>query len=266
MDRAAAERGAHEGPGEWGASPAAAVSMPGSGVQAGGAPAAYLPPAAVAAGATPMAPPAAYPAPVYGAPPPPPPAPPGAGLPVGLPAGRPVPAHNPYAPPPRGGARPTYGPPSGTAQPTYGPPSAYAQPAFGAPGPGAMPPSAGAPSSSVPRADPGARYLDAATPPAVPHSYAEQYGYGYDTDAPPWAGGAAARPVGSGMSIAAFVLAAIALFVLPPFFGAAAIVMAAFAIRRGERLGRASLITSILCLAGGVTLGVLTYTASIPGF
>lgn len=258
MDRAAAERGAHEGPGEWGASPAAAVSMPGSGAQTGGAPAAYLPPAAVAAGATQMAPPAAYPAPVYGAPPPPPPAPPGAGLPVGLPAGSPVPAHNPYAPPPRGGARPT-----------YGPPSAYAQPGYGPPGPGAMAPSAGvpgAPSSSVPRADPGARYLDTAAPAAVPHSYAEQYGYGYDTYAPPWAGGAAARPVGSGMSIAAFVLAAIALFVLPPFFGAAAIVMAAFAIRRGERLGRASLITSILCLAGGVTLGVLMYTASIPGF
>lgn len=248
--------------------------MPGSGTQAGGAPggylppaAAYLPPAALAAGATPMAPPAAYPAPVYGAPPPPPPAPPGAGLPVGLPAGSPVPAHNPYAPPPRGGARPTYGPPSGTAQPAYGQPSA--QPAYGPPGPGGVASSAGvpgAPPSSVPRADPGARYLDAAAPPAVPHSYAEQYGYGYDTDAPPWAGGVAAGPVGSGMSIAAFVLAAIALFVLPPFFGAAAIVMAAFAIRRGERLGRASLITSILCLAGGVTLGVLTYTASIPGF
>lgn len=232
--------------------------MPGDGDRVGETPGAYRPPAAVAATATPMAPPAAYPAQVYGAPPPPPPAPPGAGLPVGLPAGSPVPARNPYAPPPRGGARPTFGPPPGGAPPAYGPP-----------GPGTVPSSAGvpgAPSSSTPRADPGARYLDPAAAPTVPHSFAEQYGYGYDTYAPPWAGGAAARPVGSGMSIAAFALAAIALFVLPPFVGAAAIVMAAFAIRRGERLGRAALITSILCLAGGVTLGVLTYTASIPGF
>ena len=66
------------------------------------------------------------------------------------------------------------------------------------------------------------------------------------------------------LSIVAFVLAAIALIILPIVFGVAGIACAAVALRRGERLGKIALIVAIaataLSMIGGIFLRLLQKT------
>jgi SNF family Na+-dependent transporter len=65
---------------------------------------------------------------------------------------------------------------------------------------------------------------------------------------------AASTPV---LPIISFVLSAVALFFLPIVFGVAAIVLAAIALARKERLAKIALVVAILATVIGMVLGAL---------
>ena len=88
-------------------------------------------------------------------------------------------------------------------------------------------------------------------PPAAPYGSPPPYLVGGQFPAAP------AERVGSGFSIAAFVLAAIAVLVLPVVFGLLAIIFGAVAMRRGEPRGRLALILAVAGTVVGFALGVL---------
>ena len=84
----------------------------------------------------------------------------------------------------------------------------------------------------------------------------------YGTRPPPYVVGssfphAQAKPVGNGFSIAAFVLAAIAVLILPVVFGLLAITFGGVAQRRGEPRGRLALVLGIAGTVVGFAFGVI---------
>lgn len=72
---------------------------------------------------------------------------------------------------------------------------------------------------------------------------------------------AAANGAGRTLAIVAFVLAGIALFILPPVFGIAGIVCAAISMGKGDPLGKWALLASIVGLVGGMVLGYIVLTS-----
>jgi hypothetical protein len=212
---------------------------PATSVPAGSVPPGPTPPGSVTPGPVPRVSPgsAAYPVPVYGAPPPSV----IGSAPVGTPAADVASALNPYRPPASETTR-------------------RRRSGRGAPG---MPASVGQP----PQEGPGAQHPHVAVAPVAarsapgvvdaPVAYADPY-------AQIWT--PSERPAGARFSVAALAFAALALFFLPPFFGAVAIVLASFGVRRGERLAKVALVGGVACLAGGMVLGAYSYTAGMPGF
>ena len=59
------------------------------------------------------------------------------------------------------------------------------------------------------------------------------------------------------LPIVSFVLSAVALFVLPIVFGVAAIVCAAIALSRRQRLAKAALVVAIIATVLGMVLGAI---------
>lgn len=59
------------------------------------------------------------------------------------------------------------------------------------------------------------------------------------------------------LSIVAFILAAVAVFFFPIFFGVGAIVAGAVALARKERLGKVALIVAIVATILGMVLGAI---------
>ena len=210
--------------------------------QTGGAP---LPPAvdpfaatAPPIGGDPLATPPPYSAPTDTTPPP-----------YGPPA-------QPYGAPPAG--QPTSGQPYGAypSQPTTG--QQYAAPIPGQPTSGqqygAYPgqPYSGQPYPGQPY--PGQPY------PGQPYPGQPIPGQPYGLPTPPPFYGANASPASSnGFSIAAFVLAAIAVFIVPIAFGVAAIIVASVARRRGERLAPTAVKLAVLGTLVGFLFGALVH-------
>ncbi|GAA0965900.1 hypothetical protein GCM10009555_006440 [Acrocarpospora macrocephala] len=97
------------------------------------------------------------------------------------------------------------------------------------------------PGAPLPPQQPGYQY-----PPPPPYGQ-QQPGpyYGQQYGKPPVSGTQT-------MSIIAFVMAAIALLILPPIFGAIGIALGVIGHRRGEKLGSAAAITSGVCLVLGM--------------
>ena len=99
------------------------------------------------------------------------------------------------------------------------------------------------------------------TQPAQPHGTQPAQPYG--TQPPPYLVGnqypyAPAEPAtGNGFSIAAFVLAAIAVLFLPIVFGLLAVVFGAIAWRRGEPHGKLALILGVVGTVAGFALGAV---------
>ena len=146
---------------------------------------------------------------------------------------------NPYAPPnfEKPGAQPPPPPPYGQP-PGYGQPPPYGQPpGYGQPPPYGQPPGYGQPPPGYGPPPPG---------------YWQPPPYG----APGYPGG----PVKNTRSIWAFVLAGIAVIILPIILGPIAIILATQARKNREPLGQAALTTSIVCTVAGVVLGIIVWT------
>ena len=62
---------------------------------------------------------------------------------------------------------------------------------------------------------------------------------------------------GRGFTIGAFVCAAIALFILPPVFGIAGIILGSVGRSKGDPLGRTAMIVSGVCLVLGMIIGII---------
>ena len=143
---------------------------------------------------------------------------------------------------------------------SWPPPSApVAGPAWPPADPQAQPPAwATDATMAAPQAWPAQPY---GTQPAQP--YGTQPAQPYGTQPPPYLVGnqypyAPAEPVrGNGFSIAAFVLAAIAVLFLPIVFGLLAVVLGAIALRRGEPHGRLALILGVAGTVAGFALGAV---------
>jgi hypothetical protein len=71
-----------------------------------------------------------------------------------------------------------------------------------------------------------------------------------------------ARATGRGFTIASFVCAVVAVFLLPIVFGPLGIVFGVIAHRRGDALGRTAIIVSALCMVAGFLLGAMIYNAN----
>ena len=201
-----------------------------------------------------------------------------------------VPHAEPYAPPPALPAPYTYAPPAVPAMPYGQPTIGYGRPGHDQPttqfygGPATQHPPDGQPVSPTPPSygQPTPPYGQPVSP--APASYppgqlsgpqpiqpypgqAQPYGQGQGQPYGPGQGQPyqAAYPYGpppqqppNRLSIVAFVLAAIALIILPIVFGVAGIACGAVALKRGERLGKPSLIVAIaataLSMIGGIFL------------
>ena len=62
---------------------------------------------------------------------------------------------------------------------------------------------------------------------------------------------------GRGFTIGAFICAGIALFILPPIFGIAGIVLGSVGNSKGDPLGKTAMIVSGVCLLLGMVVGVI---------
>ena len=82
-------------------------------------------------------------------------------------------------------------------------------------------------------------------------------GYGQGPSVPTAPGAAPRASSTPVLPIISFVLSAIALFFLPIVFGIAAIVLAAVALSRRERLAKVALVVAILATTIGMLLGFL---------
>jgi hypothetical protein len=72
-----------------------------------------------------------------------------------------------------------------------------------------------------------------------------------------------ARNSGRGFTIASFVCAVVAVFLLPIVFGPLGIVFGVVAHRRGDALGRTAIIVSAVCMVAGFILaGILLSNAN----
>ncbi len=80
------------------------------------------------------------------------------------------------------------------------------------------------------------------------------YGQGPSVPTPAASPRAGSTPV---LPIVSFVLSAVAVFFLPIVFGIAAIVLAAIALSRRERLAKVALVVAILATVIGMVLGAL---------
>jgi len=67
------------------------------------------------------------------------------------------------------------------------------------------------------------------------------------------------------LSIVSFVLSAIAVFFIPILFGGAAIVTAAVAMSKNERLGKVALVVAIVATIVGFVLGFMAANAALQG-
>jgi hypothetical protein len=61
------------------------------------------------------------------------------------------------------------------------------------------------------------------------------------------------------LALAGFLCAFFALFLLPPLFGIAGLILGGLAMSRGDSLGLAALITSGVTMAIGMFLGIIAF-------
>jgi hypothetical protein len=80
---------------------------------------------------------------------------------------------------------------------------------------------------------------------------------GQPSDAAPGQGPAA----GKGFSVTAIVLGCISFLILPPYFGIPAVILAAVALKKRQRMARAAMIVAVLGLVVGTALNVLLFNA-----
>ena len=168
-------------------------------------------------------------------------------------------------PPPYGATPPPYGAPA-TGHPTSGQP--FGQPTSGQPFPVQQAPGQQAPGQPYPgqpypgQPSPGQPYPGQQAPgqPYPGQSYPGQpypgQPYGMPA-APPFYGPEVSVAAGNGFSITAFVLAAIAVFIVPIAFGVGAIIFASVARRRHERLAPLALKLAVAGTLIGFLFGAL---------
>lgn len=82
------------------------------------------------------------------------------------------------------------------------------------------------------------------------------------TEHPSAGTGSAPSSTARTLTVIAFVLAAIAVFFLPPLFGIAGIVCASIAMVKGDALGKWALAASIVGLVLGMILGYVVLQAN----